>query len=45
MGFARFAHVESMNSEEGQANVEIFWRRSIESQCEGLMIKVSIAMN
>lgn len=42
IGFARFTHVESMNSEVGQASVEVFWRRSIESQCEGLMIKVSL---
>ncbi|EKM80717.1 hypothetical protein AGABI1DRAFT_71206 [Agaricus bisporus var. burnettii JB137-S8] len=40
IGFARFTHVESMNSEVGQASVEVFWRRSIESQCEGLMIKL-----
>ncbi|KAF5351802.1 hypothetical protein D9756_007537 [Leucocoprinus leucothites] len=40
LGSARFAHVESMESERGRDNVEIFWHRSVESQTEGLMVKL-----
>ncbi|KAF9454008.1 ATP-dependent DNA ligase [Macrolepiota fuliginosa MF-IS2] len=39
-GLARFAHVENMDSETGETSVEEFWQRSIQSQCEGLMIKL-----
>lgn len=42
IGSARFALVESIDSEEGRASVEGFWQRSVESQCEGVMIKVRI---
>jgi hypothetical protein len=43
LGLARFAHVESVESEAGRDNVEDFWHRSIKSQTEGLMIKVSMS--
>ncbi|KAJ3571696.1 hypothetical protein NP233_g3582 [Leucocoprinus birnbaumii] len=37
---ARFAHVESIESCSGRDAVENFWWRSVESQTEGLMIKL-----
>ncbi|KXN91067.1 DNA ligase 3 [Leucoagaricus sp. SymC.cos] len=37
---ARFAHVESIESESGRNNVENFWHRSIQNQTEGLMVKL-----
>lgn len=39
-GAARFDHVESCESEEGTEAIEEFWMRSVESRCEGLMIKL-----
>ena len=40
-GSARFSHVESIESETGRDRIQEFWQRSVESQAEGLMIKVS----
>ena len=37
---ARFDHVESYESEDGQDVVEEFWQTAVDSRCEGLMIKV-----
>ncbi|KAF8575106.1 ATP-dependent DNA ligase [Ramaria rubella] len=37
---ARFAHVQSCDSEEGRAAVEEFWQRAIMGRAEGLMIKL-----
>jgi hypothetical protein len=37
---ARFAHVESCESEAGREAIEIFWEKAVESRAEGLMIKV-----
>ncbi|QRW00404.1 ATP-dependent DNA ligase [Ceratobasidium sp. AG-Ba] len=37
---SRLAHVESVESESGREAVEEFWERAVESQCEGLMIKL-----
>jgi len=37
---AWFSHVEGMESEEGRDQIQEFWQRSVESQAEGLMIKV-----
>lgn len=37
---ARFAHVESCESEDGKEAVEEFWQRAVDSQAEGLMVKV-----
>lgn len=39
---SRLAHVESVESEGGREVVEEFWERAVASQCEGLMIKVSL---
>ncbi|KAH9992652.1 ATP-dependent DNA ligase [Russula vinacea] len=39
-GAAKFEHVESCESEEGREAIEEFWLRSIDSRCEGLMIKL-----
>jgi DNA ligase-1 len=41
---ARLRHVESCESDEGQMAVQEFWERALESRCEGLMVKVQIAM-
>ena len=40
-GAARFAHVESCESEDGREVVEEFWEKAITSRSEGLMIKVT----
>jgi ATP-dependent DNA ligase len=40
-GAAQFDHVKSCESTEGEATVQLFWRRAVASRCEGLMIKVS----
>lgn len=37
---ARFAHVESCESEDGREAVDEFWQRAVEGRSEGLMIKV-----
>ncbi|CAE6414534.1 unnamed protein product [Rhizoctonia solani] len=37
---SRFAHTESVESEDGREVVEEFWERAVASQCEGLMIKL-----
>ncbi|THH19950.1 hypothetical protein EW146_g1305 [Bondarzewia mesenterica] len=39
-GSARFDHVESCESDEGNDAIEEFWIRSVDSRCEGLMIKL-----
>ncbi|KAI0051832.1 DNA ligase [Auriscalpium vulgare] len=39
-GAARLDHVESCHSEDGRDAVEEFWLRAVDSQCEGLMIKL-----
>jgi len=39
---ARFSHVESVESEAGRDQIQEFWQRSVESQAEGLMIKVGV---
>ena len=40
-GAAQFDIVRSCESTEGEAMVQLFWKRAVESRCEGLMIKVS----
>ena len=40
---ARFAHVESCESEDGRDVVEEFWQTAVDSRCEGLMIKVQVS--
>ncbi|KAG8689187.1 hypothetical protein FRC08_011062, partial [Ceratobasidium sp. 394] len=37
---SRLAHVQSVESESGREVVEEFWEKAVESQCEGLMIKL-----
>lgn len=41
-GGARLAHVASIDSDGpgGREEIESFWETAVESQCEGLMVKV-----
>jgi len=40
LGAARFAHVQSCESDAGKDAVEEFWQTAVDSRSEGLMIKV-----
>lgn len=41
-GGARLSHVTSIDSDTaaGRDDIESFWETAVESQCEGLMVKV-----
>jgi len=43
LGGARLRHVTSLDSDcpGGREEVETFWEVAVESQCEGLMVKVN----